>query len=139
MNFVKTSILYITSFYRLFLFCKFHCTLPTFFAFESSDKLLLCCFSDCFEWIQDEIDFKTAHTRSIFCPCHRHLISLSNESMTSTAYPRSCGFERTLYTTHSINTEKDGYNSTFNCFNTSFYNTHIYFQFIHFCDRDKGH
>ena len=55
---------------------------------------------------------------------HRHLLSLSNESMTPLAYPKSYEFKMILCTSHSINREKDGYNLTFHFLNTSFCNAH---------------
>ena len=57
---------------------------------------------------------------------HRHLLSLSNESMTPLAYPKSYEFKTILCTFHSINREKDGYNLIFHFLNTSFCNAHIF-------------
>ena len=54
-------------------------------------------------------------------------LSLSNESMTSLAYPKSYEYKIILYTTQSINRDKDGYNLTFHILNTSFCITHIAF------------
>ena len=61
-------------------------------------------------------------------PYHRCSFSLSNESMTSIAYTtKSHEFEITLYTTHSINREEDGFSLTFHFLNTSFYSRQIVF------------
>ena len=59
---------------------------------------------------------------------HKHLLSLSNESMTlRIAYPKLYESKVISYTIHPINREKDGYNLTFYIFNTSFYSTRIVF------------
>ena len=52
--------------------------------------------------------------------------------MTSLAYPKSYEFEIILYTIHSINREKDGLSLTFHFLKTSFYITHIVFNWYIF-------
>ena len=86
----------------------------TFFALESSGKLATICSSTSFS-----INYQ--------------LLSLSNESMTSLtytkslAYPKSHEFKTILYTTRSINGEKDDYHLIFHFLNTSFCSTHCVF------------
>ena len=71
--------------------------------------------------------FKLLILEAFLAPYHRHLLSLSNESMTSLAYPKSCEFKIILCVTHSINREKDGYNLNFHLLNTLFCSTHSVF------------
>ena len=70
--------------------------------------------------------FKLLILGAFLGPYHRHL-SLSNESITSLAYPKSYEYKIILCTTQSINRDKDGYNLTFHILNTSFCITHIVF------------
>ena len=71
--------------------------------------------------------FKLLILGGFFGPYHRHLLSLSNESMISLAYPKSYEFKISLCTTHSINREKDGYNLTCHSLNASFCSSHSVF------------
>ena len=71
--------------------------------------------------------FKLLILEAFLGPYHSHILSLSNESITSLAYPKSYEFKVILYTTHSINRDKDGYILTFHFLNTSFCSTHRVF------------
>ena len=81
----------------------------TFFALKSSGKLaamgssiLLIAFS----WSRVKLIFKLLILGAFLGLYHRHLLSLSNESMTFLAYPKLYEFKIILCTTHSINREK---------------------------------
>ena len=74
-----------------------------------------------------QLIFKLLILGAFLDPFHRHLLSLSNESMTSLTYPKSYEFKIILYTIHLISREKDGYNLPFHFLNTSFCSTHSVF------------
>ena len=101
-----------------------------FFALESSEKLAIKCsaiFLIALSGSKKKLVFKLLIIGAFLGPYHRHLLSISNESMTSLTYSKSYEFQRILYAAHSINREKDGYNLTLHFFDTSFYSTHIIF------------
>ena len=113
----------------------------TFFSLESSGKLATKCsavFLIALSVPKIKLNLKLLILGAFFGPYHKHLLSLSNESMTSIAYLKSFESERISYTTYSINREKGGYNLTFNFCNTSFCSTHIIFNLYIFVARRKG-
>ena len=135
----------VVNFIYYFFFVGYFCFVSfivnfTFFALESSRKLERKCsfiFLIASSGSKVKLILNLLILGAFLGPYHRHLLSLSNESMTSKAYPKLYEFERILYTTHSINREKDGYNLTFNFFNTSFYSTHINFNLYIFVTGKK--
>ena len=129
------------------MFCKFYrqfYLLCPRIKWKIGDNMLFYYFN-CFEWIQGKNDFQTSHNRSILSPYHRHLLSLSNESMTSLtctkslAYPKSYEFKIILYTTRLINGEKDGYHLIFHFLNASFCSTHCVFNSYIFVTRGNDY
>ena len=85
----------------------------TFFSLESSGKLATKCsavFLIALSVPKIKLNLKLLILGAFFGPYHKHLLSLSNESMTSIAYLKSFESERISYTTYSINREKGGYN-----------------------------
>ena len=125
----------VVNFLSNFFFIGYFCFVSfifnfTFFALESSGKLAIKCsaiFLIALSGSKVKLVFKLLILVAFLGPYHRHLFSLSNESITSMTYPKSYEFERTLYAAHSINREKDGYNLTLHFFDTSFYSTHTVF------------
>ena len=55
---------------------------------------VLCYFLIALSGSKLKLDFKLFILGAFFGPYHRHLLSLSNESMTSMAYPKSYEFDR---------------------------------------------
>ena len=125
----KTVVNFLSNFFFIGYFCFVSFIFNfTFFALESSGKLAIKCsaiFLIALSGSKVKLVFKQLLLGAFLGPYHRHLLSLSNESITSMTYPKSYEFEILLYTAHSINREKDGYNLTLHFFDTSFYNTHI--------------
>ena len=124
----KTVVNFIYNFFFIGYFCFVSFILNfTFFALESSGKLVTMCSSIiliALRWSGVKLIFKLLILGAFVGPYHRHHLSLSNESMAYLAYPKSYEFKMILCTIHSLNREKDGYNLTFHFFNTSFCNTH---------------
>ena len=145
MNFMtkRQSILYITfSFIDYFCFVSFIVNF-TFFTSESSGQLATMCFSIfliALSGSRVKLIFKLLKLEAFLGPYHRHLLSLSNESIASLAYSKSHEFKIILYTTHSIYREKDVYNLTFHFLNTSFCSTHsVFISYIFVTGRNDSH
>ena len=127
----KAVVNFIYNFFFIGYFCFVSFILNfTFFALESSGKSAIKCsaiFLIALSGSKVILVFKLLILGAFLGPYHRHLLSLSNESMTSVTDPKSFEFERILYAAYSINREKDGYNLTLHYFDTSFYSTDIVF------------
>ena len=135
--------LYITfSFIDYFCFVSFIVNF-TFFASESSGQLATVCFSIFLIPLSGsrvKLIFKLLKLEAFLGPYHRHLLSISNESIASLAYPKSYEFKIILYTTHSIYREKEVYNLTFHFLNTSFCSTHnVFNSYIFVAGRNDSH
>ena len=127
----KTVVNFIYNFFFIdyFYFVSFVVNV-TFFALKSSGKLATMGFFillTALSRFRVKLIFKLLILGAFLGPYHRHLLSLSNESMTLLAYPKLYEFKIILCTTHLINREKDGYNLTFHFLNTSFSSTHSVF------------
>ena len=127
----KPVVNFIYNFFFICYFCFVSFILNfTFFALESSGKLVIkysAIFMIALSGSKVILVFKLLILGTFLGPYHRHLLSLSNKSMTSMTYPKSYEFERILYAANSINREKDGYNLILHFFDTSFYSMYIVF------------
>ena len=103
----KTVVSFIYNFFFIGYFCFVSLLFNfTFLALESSGKLAIKCsaiFLIALSGSKVKLVFKLLILGAFLGPCRRHLLSLSNESMTSVTYPKSCEFERILYAADSIN------------------------------------
>ena len=127
----KTVVNFIYNFFFIGYFCLVSFIVKfTFFTLESSGKLATMCsfiILIAFSGSRAKLIFKLLILGAFLSPCHRHLLSLSNESLTSLAYPKSYEFKIILCVTHSINRENNGYNLNFHLLNTLFCSTHSVF------------
>ena len=130
----------VVNFINNFFFISFFCFVSfivnlTFFTLESRGKLA----TKCSAVFLITLILKLLILGAFLGPYHRHILSLSNESMASIAYPKSYKFGRISYTTHLLHRQKNGCNLTSNLFNT-----HIVFNSLIFvagrkdCDQKVG-